>query len=198
MSSTRTRLTSRSESQLTFHMSSSFLTSLHCRLVLQGSHQASPSSPSRDADRDRPSASSPRQRVQGRELPPPGGRLCRAVRILLHGQSTLIGPATVVGCVQARLSGRAHASTCPSPLHRSRRSTTQDPIQHKLSLILLMSLIIVWGGRLPVVRIARIAGAFSVPTWRLRAEVCDVDRACRHVHLLTAILFRLSHHRTVR
>ena len=37
-------------------------------------------------------------------------------------------------------------------------SPLQDPIQHKLSLILLMSLIIVWGGRLPVVRIARIAG----------------------------------------
>ncbi|KAL7418021.1 DAHP synthetase [Mrakia frigida] len=40
---------------------------------------------------------------------------------------------------------------------------SMDPIQHKLSLILLMSLIIVWGGRLPVVRIARIAGQYAKP-----------------------------------
>lgn len=40
---------------------------------------------------------------------------------------------------------------------------SQDPIEHKLSLILLMSLIIIWGGRLPVVRIARIAGQYAKP-----------------------------------
>jgi 3-deoxy-7-phosphoheptulonate synthase len=39
----------------------------------------------------------------------------------------------------------------------------QDPIEHKLSLILLMSLIVIWGGRLPVVRIMRIAGQFAKP-----------------------------------
>jgi hypothetical protein len=39
----------------------------------------------------------------------------------------------------------------------------QDPIEHKLSLILLMSLIVIWGGRLPVVRIMRIAGQYAKP-----------------------------------
>ncbi|OCF45297.1 3-deoxy-7-phosphoheptulonate synthase [Kwoniella heveanensis CBS 569] len=40
---------------------------------------------------------------------------------------------------------------------------SQDPIEHKLSLILLMSLIILHGSRLPVVRIARIAGQYAKP-----------------------------------
>ncbi|KAK6905540.1 hypothetical protein I203_106369 [Kwoniella mangroviensis CBS 8507] len=40
---------------------------------------------------------------------------------------------------------------------------SSDPIEHKLSLILLMSLIILHGSRLPVVRIARIAGQYAKP-----------------------------------
>ncbi|WVR05768.1 hypothetical protein IAU60_002793 [Kwoniella sp. DSM 27419] len=40
---------------------------------------------------------------------------------------------------------------------------SQNPIEHKLSLILLMSLIILHGSRLPVVRIARIAGQYAKP-----------------------------------
>ncbi|KAI5449875.1 hypothetical protein NCC49_003991 [Naganishia albida] len=40
---------------------------------------------------------------------------------------------------------------------------SQDPIEHKLSLILLMSLIILHGSRLPVIRIARIAGQYAKP-----------------------------------
>ncbi|ORX40928.1 DAHP synthetase [Kockovaella imperatae] len=40
---------------------------------------------------------------------------------------------------------------------------SQYPIEHKLSLILLMSLIILHGSRLPVVRIMRIAGQYAKP-----------------------------------
>lgn len=39
----------------------------------------------------------------------------------------------------------------------------QDMIEHKLSLILIMSLIILHGSRLPVIRIARIAGQYAKP-----------------------------------
>ncbi|KAK2761316.1 Aromatic/aminoadipate aminotransferase 1 [Arachnomyces sp. PD_36] len=40
---------------------------------------------------------------------------------------------------------------------------TQDMIEAKLKLILQMSLILIWGANLPVVRIARIAGQFAKP-----------------------------------
>ncbi|WVW82125.1 hypothetical protein I302_104130 [Kwoniella bestiolae CBS 10118] len=54
---------------------------------------------------------------------------------------------------------------------------SSDPIEHKLSLILLMSLIILHGSRLPVVRIARIAGQYakprSKPTEMVDFEVAD-------------------------
>jgi 3-deoxy-7-phosphoheptulonate synthase len=35
---------------------------------------------------------------------------------------------------------------------------SQNPIENKLKVLLQMSLILVWGGRLPVVRVARMAG----------------------------------------
>ncbi|KAK4688758.1 3-deoxy-7-phosphoheptulonate synthase, partial [Tremellales sp. Uapishka_1] len=51
---------------------------------------------------------------------------------------------------------------------------SQDPIEHKLSLILLMSLIILHGSRLPVVRIARIAGQYAKPRSK-PTEIVEVD-----------------------
>ncbi|WVN85865.1 uncharacterized protein L203_101017 [Cryptococcus depauperatus CBS 7841] len=48
---------------------------------------------------------------------------------------------------------------------------SQDPIEHKLSLILLMSLIILHGSRLPVVRVARIAGQYAKPRSKSTEEV---------------------------
>ncbi|KAI8925369.1 DAHP synthetase [Entophlyctis helioformis] len=40
---------------------------------------------------------------------------------------------------------------------------SQDPIQNKLKVLLQMSLILVWGGRTSVVRIARMAGQYAKP-----------------------------------
>ncbi|RSH86952.1 hypothetical protein EHS25_003439 [Saitozyma podzolica] len=51
---------------------------------------------------------------------------------------------------------------------------SQDPISHKLSLILLMSLIILHGSRLPVVRIMRIAGQYAKPRSK-PTEVVEMD-----------------------
>ncbi|KAH8085811.1 putative family II 2-keto-3-deoxy-D-arabino-heptulosonate aldolase [Filobasidium floriforme] len=53
---------------------------------------------------------------------------------------------------------------------------SQDPIEHKLSLILLMSLIILHGSRLPVIRIARIAGQYAKPRSK-PTEVVDYPTA---------------------
>ena len=40
---------------------------------------------------------------------------------------------------------------------------SQDPIENKLKVLLQMSLILVWGGRIPIVRIARMAGQYAKP-----------------------------------
>ncbi|KAI9594772.1 DAHP synthetase [Syncephalis fuscata] len=40
---------------------------------------------------------------------------------------------------------------------------SQDPIENKLKVLLQMSLVLVWGARLPVVRIARMAGQYAKP-----------------------------------
>eukprot|EP00842_Homolaphlyctis_polyrhiza_P004873 jgi/Hompol1/5387/HPOL_004400-RA len=40
---------------------------------------------------------------------------------------------------------------------------SQNPIQNKLKVLLQMSLILVWGGRIPIVRIARMAGQYAKP-----------------------------------
>ncbi|ORY31296.1 putative family II 2-keto-3-deoxy-D-arabino-heptulosonate aldolase [Naematelia encephala] len=51
---------------------------------------------------------------------------------------------------------------------------SQDPIEHKLSLVLLMSLIILHGSRLPVVRIMRIAGQYAKPRSK-PTEIVELD-----------------------
>ncbi|KAL7420880.1 hypothetical protein Q5752_004834 [Cryptotrichosporon argae] len=51
---------------------------------------------------------------------------------------------------------------------------SEDPIEHKLSLVLLMSLIILHGSRLPVVRIMRIAGQYAKPRSK-PTEVVEVE-----------------------
>ncbi|RKP27711.1 DAHP synthetase [Syncephalis pseudoplumigaleata] len=40
---------------------------------------------------------------------------------------------------------------------------SQDPIENKLKVLLQMSLVLIWGARLPVVRIARMAGQYAKP-----------------------------------
>jgi 3-deoxy-7-phosphoheptulonate synthase len=40
---------------------------------------------------------------------------------------------------------------------------SQDPIENKLKVLLQMSLILVWGARTPIVRIARMAGQYAKP-----------------------------------
>ncbi|GBB91712.1 hypothetical protein RclHR1_19080002 [Rhizophagus clarus] len=40
---------------------------------------------------------------------------------------------------------------------------SQDPIESKLKVLLQMSLVLVWGARIPVVRIARMAGQYAKP-----------------------------------
>ena len=40
---------------------------------------------------------------------------------------------------------------------------TRRPIENKLKILLQMSLVLTWGGRLPVVRVARIAGQYAKP-----------------------------------
>jgi 3-deoxy-7-phosphoheptulonate synthase len=42
-------------------------------------------------------------------------------------------------------------------------STAKDPIEAKLKVLLKMSLVLIWGANLPVVRIARMAGQFAKP-----------------------------------
>lgn len=48
---------------------------------------------------------------------------------------------------------------------------TEDKIQAKLRLILMMSLVIVWGARVPVVRVGRIAGQYGKPRSKDKEEV---------------------------
>ncbi|KAK9472438.1 DAHP synthetase [Dipodascopsis tothii] len=48
---------------------------------------------------------------------------------------------------------------------------SQDIIEAKLKILLQMSLVLVWGTKLPVVRIARIAGQFAKPRSKLTEEV---------------------------
>ncbi|RKP09285.1 phospho-2-dehydro-3-deoxyheptonate aldolase [Thamnocephalis sphaerospora] len=40
---------------------------------------------------------------------------------------------------------------------------SQDPIENKLKVLLQMSLVLIWGARMPVVRIARMAGQYAKP-----------------------------------
>ena len=40
---------------------------------------------------------------------------------------------------------------------------SQDPIDAKIKVLLQMSLVLIWGARIPVVRIARMAGQFAKP-----------------------------------
>ncbi|PWN32815.1 DAHP synthetase [Meira miltonrushii] len=50
---------------------------------------------------------------------------------------------------------------------------TPDKIEGKVKLLLLMSLIIIWGARIPVVRVGRIAGQYAKPRSKA-TEVVDV------------------------
>ncbi|KAF8475992.1 DAHP synthetase [Kalaharituber pfeilii] len=49
---------------------------------------------------------------------------------------------------------------------------SQDPINAKIKVLLQMSLVLIWGARIPVVRIARMAGQFAKPRSSL-TEVVD-------------------------
>jgi 3-deoxy-7-phosphoheptulonate synthase len=67
----------------------------------------------------------------------------------------------------------------------------QDPIEAKLKVLLQMSLVLVWGGRTPVTRIARMAGQYAKPrskptemyngkeilTFRYKRDECETEMA---------------------
>ncbi|KAK7207219.1 DAHP synthetase [Myxozyma melibiosi] len=48
---------------------------------------------------------------------------------------------------------------------------SQDRIESKMKILLQMSLVLIWGAKLPLVRIARIAGQFAKPRSKLTEEV---------------------------
>lgn len=61
--------------------------------------------------------------------------------------------------VQAKKAFILHAGDCAESFD----ACTQDNIRAKIGLILTFSLILIWGARLPVVRIGRIAGQYAKP-----------------------------------
>jgi 3-deoxy-7-phosphoheptulonate synthase len=50
----------------------------------------------------------------------------------------------------------------------------EDKVEAKLRLILMMSLVVVWGARVPVVRVGRIAGQYGKPRSKDK-EIVEVD-----------------------
>ncbi|CAE6347954.1 unnamed protein product [Rhizoctonia solani] len=56
-----------------------------------------------------------------------------------------------------------HAGDCAESFEACTEASCQENIRHKLGLILSFSLIMIWGMRLPVVRIGRIAGQYAKP-----------------------------------
>ncbi|KAK9461327.1 DAHP synthetase [Lipomyces oligophaga] len=48
---------------------------------------------------------------------------------------------------------------------------TQDRIESKMKILLQMSLVLIWGSKLPLVRIGRIAGQFAKPRSKLTEEI---------------------------
>ncbi|GJJ13247.1 hypothetical protein Clacol_007498 [Clathrus columnatus] len=64
-----------------------------------------------------------------------------------------------ISLVQAKKAFILHAGDCAESFD----ACTQDNIRAKIGLILTFSLILIWGARLPVVRIGRIAGQYAKP-----------------------------------
>jgi 3-deoxy-7-phosphoheptulonate synthase len=67
---------------------------------------------------------------------------------------------------------------------------TSTGIENKIKVLLQMSLIVIWGGRIPVVRIARMAG--QVRCWVALCEVYDAsmpNRVLVPLRWLTAVKF---------
>ncbi|KAH7906910.1 DAHP synthetase [Hygrophoropsis aurantiaca] len=83
----------------------------------------------------------------------------------LHTLPPLVTPSEIerlrfqLGAVQRNEAFLLHAGDCAESFD----ACTQQNISAKIGLILSFSLILIWGGRLPVVRIGRIAGQYAKP-----------------------------------
>ncbi|KAG2130753.1 DAHP synthetase [Suillus clintonianus] len=83
----------------------------------------------------------------------------------IHALPPLVTPAEIerlrfqLGAVQRNEAFLLHAGDCAEIFD----ACTQQNISSKIGLILSFSLILIWGGRLPVVRIGRIAGQYAKP-----------------------------------
>ncbi|ESK94376.1 phospho-2-dehydro-3-deoxyheptonate aldolase [Moniliophthora roreri MCA 2997] len=74
-----------------------------------------------------------------------------------------------LGLVQRNEAFLLHAGDCAESFD----ACTHENISAKIGLILSFSLILVWGGRLPVVRIGRIAGQYAKPRSSQKEKVGD-------------------------
>lgn len=63
-------------------------------------------------------------------------------------------------------------NVCPLLRTESFDYCTSEKIEHRLSLLLSMSLILIWGMKLPVVRIARMGGQYAKPRSK-QTEIVD-------------------------
>ncbi|KAH7921618.1 DAHP synthetase [Leucogyrophana mollusca] len=83
----------------------------------------------------------------------------------IHTLPPLVTPSEIerlrfqLGAVQRNEAFLLHAGDCAESFD----ACTQQNISAKIGLILSFSLILIWGGRLPVVRIGRIAGQYAKP-----------------------------------
>ncbi|KAI4523238.1 DAHP synthetase [Schizophyllum commune] len=74
-----------------------------------------------------------------------------------------------LGKVQQNEAFLLHAGDCAESFD----ACNQEAIAHKLGLILSFSLILVWGSRMPVVRIGRIAGQYAKPRSSATEKIGD-------------------------
>jgi hypothetical protein len=115
--------------------------------ILQRPPKTAPSSSHRHSDGDRPTPSSPRQGQQGRGVLASRRRLCRDLRWLLDGGSlSFVMVMTISNMGQSYSHGKRSVW----------RGVLQDPIQHKLSLVLLMSLIVICKSDVQLCSLARL------------------------------------------
>lgn len=92
----------------------------------------------------------------------------------INGLPPLVTPAEIerlrfqLAAVQRNEAFLLHAGDCAESFD----ACTQQNISAKIGLILSFSLVLIWGGRLPVVRIGRIAGQYAKPR-SSRTETID-------------------------
>ncbi|KAH7885643.1 DAHP synthetase [Phlebopus sp. FC_14] len=95
----------------------------------------------------------------------------------IRGLPPLVTPPEIerlryqVAAVQRNEAFLLHAGDCAESFD----ACTQQNISAKIGLILSFSLILIWGGRLPVVRVGRIAGQYAKPRSSATEKVGDKE-----------------------